>query len=158
MLNLITDRTAQDVARYDYFKGKKWADLTNDEKAEFLAGLKGCYNWTDFQRVESAITYLSDLLRQYGYANTVNVSDITTYSYAYIRKKGEIETYLNNVSELKRAFPVSQENVPNINEWLTYEGANAIEKILQDIETGISNMEQNWKYVGEVISGEGYFS
>lgn len=158
MLNLITDRTAQDVARYDYFKGKKWADLTNDEKAEFLAGLKGCYNWTDFDRVYTAMTTLSNLLNQYAYYNKITPISSSVNSYSYIRKKSEIQTYLNNVSELKRAFPVSQENVPNINEWLTYEGANAIEKILQDIDTGITNMEQNWKYVGEVISGEGYFA
>lgn len=158
MLNLITDRTATDVARYDYFKGKNWADLTEDEQTEFLNGLKGCYNYTDFERVETAVSTLSAILRQYGYANNVTLSEASTFTYSYIRKKGELQTYLNNISILKNAFPVSQEIVPNINEWLTYEGANAIEKILYDIDTGISNMEQNWKYVGEVISGEGYFA
>lgn len=158
MLNLITDRTAADVARYDYFQGKKWSDLTNDEQTEFLNGLKGCYNYTDFQRVENAVSVLSTTLNQYGYPNTVTLSSNNTFTYSYIRKKGELQTYLNNITNLKNAFPVTQESVPNINQWLTYEGANAIEKILQDIETGISNMEQNWKYVGEVISGEGYFA
>ena len=159
-LTLITDRTQQDVNRYYYFRNKKWADLTNSEKSEWLAGLKGCYNYTDFERVENAVQYLSNLLNAEGYTNTVVISDASTYTREYIRDKDEIIQYLDNVATLQEVYYNNVEigELPTIDSWLSYEGANIIERILLDIEQMITNMQAQWRYSAELYAGEGYFS
>lgn len=159
-LNLITDRTQADVDRYYYFRNKKWADLTTDEKSEWLAGLKGCYNYTDFQRVENAVKYLSDLLNAEGYTNRVVISDASTYTHEYIRDREEIIQYLDNIATLQEVYYNNVEigMLPTIDSWLSYEGANIIERILLDIEQMITNMQAQWRYSGELYAGEGYFS
>ena len=159
-LTLITDRTQADVNRYLYFRDKKWADLTSTEKSEWLAGLKGCYNYTDFERVENAVQYLSNLLNAEGYTNTVVISDASTYTREYIRDKNEIIQYLDNVATLQEVYYNNVEigTLPTISSWLSYEGANIIERILLDIEQMITNMQAQWRYSGELYAGEGYFS
>lgn len=159
-LNLITDRTQQDVNRYYYFRDKKWNDLTADEKSEWLAGLKGCYNYTDFQRVENAVKYLSDILNEEGYTNTVVISDVSTYTHEYIRDKEEIIQYLDNIATLQEVYYNNLEMgiLPTIDSWLSYEGANIIERILLDIEQMIADMQAQWRYSDELYAGEGYFS
>lgn len=159
-LNLITDRTQADVDRYYYFRNKKWADLTADEKSEWLAGLKGCYNYTDFQRVENAVKYLSDLLNAEGYTNRVVISDASTYTYEYIRDREEIIQYLDNIATLQEVYynNVEMGVLPTIDSWLSYEGANIIERILLDIEQMITNMQAQWRYSNNLYAGEAYFS
>lgn len=159
-LTLITDRTQQDVNRYYYFRNKKWADLTTDEKSEWLAGLKGCYNYTDFQRVENAVQYLSDILNAEGYTNHVVISKPNTYTHEYIRERKEIIQYLDNIATLQEVYYNNVEigTLPTIDSWLSYEGANIIERILLDIEQMITNMQMQWRYSNNLYAGEAYFS
>ena len=59
---LVYDRTQADVDRVYTLKNKiltgGLAALTAEEKAEYLTGMKGAYNYTDFNRLGEAITYL----------------------------------------------------------------------------------------------------
>ena len=154
-LNLITDRTQADVDRYYYFRDKRWSDLTDSEKAEFSAGLKGTYNYTDFKRVEDAVLYLSNLLNQYGYRNTVKLSSEETFNPGYIRTKEEIITYLDNIATLQKVYyNNNEEKLPTIEEWLDYNGANEIEKILMKIEELIEKMNAMFRYSNTFYSGE----
>ena len=57
-LYLITDRTAVDVERYLMLKSKKFEDMTESEQLEWLSDLRGAYNYTDMNRVESAIEHI----------------------------------------------------------------------------------------------------
>lgn len=159
-LTLITDRTQADVNRYYYFRNKKWSDLTSDEKSEWLAGLKGCYNYTDFQRVENAVQYLSNILNAEGYTNHVTISSSGTYTHKYIRGREEIIQYLDNIATLQEVYYNNLEigTLPTIDSWLSYEGANIIERILLDIEQMIENMQAQWRYSNNLYAGEGYFS
>ena len=57
---LIFDRTAADVAHAQALidklaSGVAYDDLTNAEKAEMQTGCRGCYNYTDLNRVQDAI-------------------------------------------------------------------------------------------------------
>lgn len=155
-LNLITDRTQADVDRYYYFRDKRWSDLTDAEKAEFSAGLKGTYNYTDFRRVEEAVSYLSNLLNQYGYRNTVKLSAEETFTPEYIRTKEEIITYLDNIATLQKVYYNSNwiGKLPTIEEWLDYNGANTIEEILINIEEIIERMKQVFVYSGVAVAGQ----
>ena len=67
-MNLITDRTAADVERYLTLRNKGFANLTQAERTEWLAPMKGAYNYTDLNRVEEAVIYVADKLRERGYA------------------------------------------------------------------------------------------
>lgn len=65
--NLITDRTSSDVSRWSELKSKGWSGMTEAEKAEWSAGMKGAYKYTDLNRVNEAMVYLQNRLRGYGY-------------------------------------------------------------------------------------------
>lgn len=80
-MNLIYDRTAEDVERALALAKKAEAGtLTDTEKTEWLAGMKGCYNASDMNRVEAAVQTLAAELRKYGYS--VWYTD-RTYPYIY---------------------------------------------------------------------------
>lgn len=70
MSALIFDRTQADTDRAAYLIGKiqRRETLTEAEQAEYFAGLKGCYNITDMNRVEAKVRELAETLRSYGYS------------------------------------------------------------------------------------------
>lgn len=61
--DLIYDRTQADVDRVYELKGKILAGglsaLTDAEKTEYMAGMKGAYNYTDLNRVGQAVSYIA---------------------------------------------------------------------------------------------------
>ena len=66
---LITDRTQQDVNRARELAGKLNAGTaTVEELAEWNSiALKGCYDYTDLNRVSAVVQYLDDMLKGHGY-------------------------------------------------------------------------------------------
>ena len=71
-MNLIYDRTAEDVERALALAKKAEAGtLTGTEKTEWLAGMKGCYNAADMNRVEAAVKQLAAELNATGYPAAV---------------------------------------------------------------------------------------
>lgn len=50
-MEIITDRTYEDVQRVIEFEKRGWANLSDEEKAEWLAGMKGALNHTDLNRM-----------------------------------------------------------------------------------------------------------
>ena len=71
-MNLIYDRTAEDVERALALAKKAEAGtLTGTEKTEWLAGMKGCYNAADMNRVEAAVKQLAAELNAAGYPAAV---------------------------------------------------------------------------------------
>lgn len=70
MSALIFDRTQADADRAAYLIGKiqRREMLTESEQAEYNAGLRGCYNITDLNRVEAKVRELAETLRSYGYS------------------------------------------------------------------------------------------
>lgn len=71
-MNLIYDRTAEDVERALALAKKAEAGtLTDAEKTEWLAGMKGCYNAADMNRVEAAVNQLAAELNAAGYPTAV---------------------------------------------------------------------------------------
>ena len=145
MLNLITHRANADVSYAKRMKGKKWADLTSEQKAEYLLGLKGAYSYMDFNRVENAVAYLSELLKTYGYPNTVNVK--TNWTSEDMQKVSEIQRYIDNIAELKNKYYTSVEGtMPTTATWLTVYGANYLEKLLVNIDELIGKMVYVFRY------------
>ena len=158
MDNLIYDRTQADVDRAIELNAKyNEGTITAEELTEWDNFLKGAIDYQTLNRVGEWVEYLSNKLNSYAYLNTT--SPKTDWAVTDFMTQQQAVTYLQNIRNLMNVIGVRiTAELPNSMNKLTFESANAIEKILYDLDTGISNMEQNWKYSGEVISGEGYFS
>lgn len=161
--NLITDRIASDVEMVDYLSSLWYYDYdvnalkfagTDDELGEWNSGLKGAYNAVDLNRVGAAVSYVANRINQCGYIVEVDVKqdwktgDIPTIS--------EMETYLDNVREIRAVFPVfsTTPTAPDSMGYLDYNEANNIEQILIDVNLLIDLMSAAWYYSGELYSGE----
>ena len=76
MLNLVYDRTADDVAEALRLTQKAFdGTLTDEEKTVWLAGMKGTYGAIDMNRVRAAVSTLSGLLNAAGYKNEVSAQN-----------------------------------------------------------------------------------
>lgn len=152
--NLITDRTQADVDRVRYLAQLGWAGMTEAEQAEWQTALKGAYNADDLNRVGAAMNYVADRLTEQGYAPSV--SPKTDWSESAWLTPDAALVYLADLAELRRQFAMMQTTpeVPDDMERLTYQEANNIEKILEDIDTLLTNAALAWRYSGDLFSGE----
>ena len=114
----------------------------------------GSYYYTDLNRVGDALLYLGELLRKYGYI--VNICPKRDWVMEDKPTPESMTNYLGCVSSIRAVMTVfpTTPHVPPDMEYLTYQEANDIEKILFDIEQLINNMQSAWFYSGEIYSGE----
>lgn len=130
---LITDRTQADV------------DARNG---------KGTYNASDLNRVAVAMIYVADRLRAAGY--DPHISPKTDWKDDDWVDPAAQAVYLGYLAELRSQFAMMQTTppVPNDMEKLTYQEANDIEKILEDIGRLLTNASQAWFYSGDIYASE----
>ena len=116
---------------------------------------KSFYNATDLNRVESQTHYVETLLQLYSYFHSQlnckqdwQMSDFPTES--------EMKRYLNNIKQLMAVYylKTTTPKLPTDMDDLTIDEANAIEKILYDMQILIENMVSQFNYCGELYSGE----
>jgi len=144
-LNLITDRTQDDVNRWRTLGRKGFKNMTAAEKAEWFSGMKGSYNATDLNRVGEALLYLAERFR--GYSYIVYVDPKTDWSVNDIPTPEQLQHYLDNVAVIRGVMDVYRSTplVPNDMDGLTYEDANDIEKILVDVEDIIKHVAASFR-------------
>lgn len=154
MLELITDRTQQDVARLQALAKKSFANMTDAERTEWLAPSKGAYNYTDLNRVEEAVAYLSNRLNEYGYS--VSIEPIRVWSQKDVPTLSDMTRYLANVRTIRSMFATlpTTPAVPDDMKRITYAEANAIEQILADVDRLLDNMIASFTMSGEIYGGE----
>lgn len=163
MLQLITNRTAQDVFRWQELKSKGWENMTAEERAEWTgdpvamstpAAPRGSYNHTDLNRVESAVEYLAERLRNLGYP----VERLYTRRWAStdVPTVADMTRYLNNVKVIRESFVIlrTTPGVPGTMKNLDLDDANAIERILADVDVLVDGMVSNFAYSGDIFGGE----
>lgn len=162
---LITDRTQADVdrARSLCLKG---ANMTPEELAEFLTALKGMYNYTDLNRVETAVDYVADELvqadtdiRQYAEDLDVAWDDVfavpydpadysltvkTDWAETDIPSATEMARYISNLKLIQAAIPnASTAWIPDSMNMINWENANDIERLLIDVDTAVALLVEN---------------
>ena len=154
VLNLITDRTERDVERWRLLHSKGYAALTEAEKAEWDAGMKGAYNYEDMNRVESAVIFIANRLSEAGYPIAPEVKP--SWSVRDHPTKADMDRYFGNISLLRSILPLypTTPKAPTTSKKMDYLVANDIEKILSDIDRQISAINQSWYYAGDVYTGE----
>ena len=164
-LNLITDRTPNDVQYIAYLRNKGWAAMTEDERNSFLAPLKGSYNASDFNRVEYAAQQLAGLLnslpaefRSYAAGKGVAWDDLFDVPYTPpsietkidwtaqdIPTTSDMERYLGNVTHLRGLLDYATAALPASMDKLTADGANAIETALGGLFEAILSLQEDRK-------------
>ena len=151
---LITDRAESDAAYAKVLSEKGLDGMSDEEKAEWMSGLKGSYTASDLNRVGLAVDYLTSRLRSYGIlAETAPKTDWATDDAPTI---SQMRKYLADVEALRSSIAVLPTTpvVPPDMDGLTYAEANDIEQILTDIDRLITNMTFAWMYSGDLYSGE----
>ena len=152
--NLITDRTRADVDRYAELQAKGWRGMTDEEKSEWGTSLKGAYNLSDMNRVESAVEYVSNRLTEAGYVvlpivkKDWNANDKPTLN--------DIKRYMKNIADIRAALTIfsTTPEAPTTEKRLTYQMANDMEQILIDIDDLVSRMASAYFYSNDLYSGE----
>lgn len=160
-INMVTNRSQADVNFVKTLIKKGFDGMTEYEKTDFLAGLPGAYNYTDFNRVESAIEYIAQEFaaspsRLKALADALGVDwqesafalsyDPNTFDGAVIKKNWTIgdvlsgsdrQRYIDNILKAVRSFDIDRRNVPTSLRGLDHIGANAIEKGLEDANNAL---------------------
>lgn len=153
-LHLITDRTQHDVDRVNVLAKKGWANMTPEERSEWEIGLKGAYNCTDLNRVQSAVRYLADRFAGVGYS--VTLSEAKTWTVQDVPTLTDMQNYLADVEAIRGVLTLLKTTplVPDTMVGLTYIKANNIEQILLDVDRLLSNMIAGFIYSGDIFGGE----
>jgi hypothetical protein len=151
---LITDRTLDDVLLWNQLRRKNFSDMTPDEQQQFLSNLKGAYNYTDLNRVATAVEELTTMLQSERYdINTIIKKD---WQIGNIPSFADLETLIDNVKLIKEKFdsfgatPIPPDNMYK----LTFSEANIIEQVLLLVYQMINQTLADVVYSNEVNSGE----
>ena len=153
-LNLVTDRTAQDVARWRTLRDKGLSAMTAAEKSQWLGGMKGCYGYKDMNRVEGAVALVAARLGALGYHFSPDVK--MNWTQEDVPSREDMERYLGNVAALRAVVPVypSTPMAADIYSALDYRKANELEQILLDLARIADSIPKTWHNAGEINSGE----
>ena len=149
MVELITDRTQYHVTLLNRLRKKPWSSMTASEQSAWNGeAAKGAYNYTDLNRVETAVAELATELG-------LNLITKTNWSLWDVPVAAEMERYLGNVVSIRDACPGDIEfpTLPDSMSGLTYEGANSIEEVLLLVYQNIAEGEHSC-VLGKFILGE----
>lgn len=150
--NLIYDRTEDNVTQLKELSKLRYQDMTDEEKQSWIDNLKGCYRYTDLNRVEEAVEYLKNKIIEYGWSINLQPTKIwTQYDYP---NSSDMTRYLNNIKAIRDLNWVLSDtpNAPS-NIKLGWSEANDIERILHDVELMLVNITETYLYCGEIFSG-----
>lgn len=146
----ITDRTQSDVDRVKEIAAKaRTGTWTEAEQAEWVAGMKGALSYTDFNRIESGVLELANIL-----GASVNVK--TDWSVSGYLTTSDASRWLANIEAIRSKNSGSSKigQTPTSMNKLTFDIMNQIESILEDIETLAKTYVT---FSGEYMTGEGQY-
>lgn len=145
---LVTDRTQADAERVKELAAKGFAAMTSDERAEWLAGMKGAYNASDMNRVGTALNYLAGRLGPIC-GKIITWTAKTDWAVTDIATASQAETYRQQIQDIRDAlaYPAGTPDAPQLAR-LTYTGANDIERILALCEDLIVNVAKTFRHTG----------
>ena len=146
----ITDRTQSDVNRVKEITAKaRTGTWTKVEQSEWLSGMKGALNYTDFNRIESGIQELGSIV---GASVSVR-TDWTVDGYMTVSDATPSPSNINSIPA-KCSLPSLIVDTPEIVNKLDFSTMNQIEQILFDIETLAKTYVT---FSGEYMTGDGQY-
>ena len=156
---LVYDRTQTDVDRVYTLKNKiltgGLAALSAEEKAEYLAGMKGAYNYTDFNRLGEAIAYLVERMKELDIHDSSIIPKVD-WVMGDTPTQSQVSNFLGCLTKLraKLSLPDDAPSVPNSLDKLTYQTANDMELLLWMIDQRITQTTAAFRYSGTMYCGQ----
>lgn len=184
---LIFNRTQDDVQRVrkitEIALTKGWNALSENQKAEWLAGMKGAYNHTDLNRVGKAVRYLyqrfydlPDELAAYRKKLQVGASNLFSVPYERERisvtgkadwtvrnipTQAQMDTCLRDIRTLRSVIALPESaDLPSELMSMDVETANMLERCLFVVNTALLALEKelhqniDHAFTGYFYSGE----
>ena len=154
MLNFITDRAAADVSRWKELHDKGWEAMSAEEQSEWVGGMKGSYNYTDMNRVESAVKELEARFLEKG--TKLSLITKTNWTRTGWPTKADMSRYFRNVAAIRAAVMVDLNTpaAPTTATLFDYKKANDIEKILAAVDNWLDRVDSCQMYSGDLYLGE----
>ena len=154
--NLITDRSPADVdAVKALAEAIKYGTATDAQVQEYLnVHQKGAYTYEDMNRVESAVVYVANRLKEFGYGT--DIRPVKNWTVEDKPNKDDFDRYLWNIAQIRTAItvwastPVTPDNVAGFD----VNQANALEQILVDVDQILNNIQAAWFFLGDLYIGE----
>lgn len=150
MLELITDRTQAHVDLLKRLRKKPEYSMDSSEKTQWLnVAAKGAYNYSDLNRVETAVGVLSEMMG-------LNLVTKTNWTLLDRPTRSDMSRYLGNVAKIREACATAPDmpQLPDSMDNLTYKDANNIEKVLLVAYETYETIASTWIRSGEIYSGE----
>lgn len=151
----VTDRSAADLARFRELDAKRFSDMTEAERAEWLQGSKAAYNAADLNRVGGFVLDLKEQLHEY-VGTTVSVDPKTNWEITDIPTIARLNQYIQDIHTLRDALVFDTPEIPDTVYNLTLNGANAIEQLCVNLNAAIARLRQSGFFCDELYSGEEY--
>lgn len=152
MATWITDRTQADVDRVNELHDKaNVGTWTEEERIEWAAGMKGALSYMDYNRIESGIQEIADILN-------ASVSAKTDWDVNGYLTVSDASRWLSNIKAIRSLCSGKNDTpeTPASFNYLHYTIINQVEEILLDIETIANN---HLIYCSEpVCGGEPYYA
>lgn len=120
--------------------------ITDRTQADVGVTAKGFYNTSDITRVNSYISYLSDVLELGLTVNNVTLGQKLT--------RAQMDSIINNINTIRQAWYVSRETpqTPLAMNW-DYNKANDVEKILKALDEFYQSVQIDKLYSGTFRAG-----
>jgi hypothetical protein len=184
---LVIDRTQKDVDDLAAILALSYDQMTAEQRKFVKNPQKGAYNVEDLNRVEGAVEYLKGIAQSlpvelnqhseekgvafdvfFNVPYTAEEVDLTTKTdwkpTDYITES-QMTRYLGNVRRLANTIDIATDPLPEKMSQLNWQGANAIEKALDALESGYADFKEksldridraaeSWYYSDEKIAGE----
>lgn len=115
-----------------------------------------CYGYRDMNRVGEAMEYVAERLRACGFS--ISGTARTDFTRTDFPSVAEFERYIGVLRQLKSAtaLPLTSPPVPVVGaakDYMTYDEANDIERILLDINQSIDYMASAYRHCGAPVCG-----
>lgn len=146
----VYDRTQADVERVKALNDKYAAGtISEEEKREWAAGMKGALNAADLNRIESNIREIAETL-------AVSVT-VKMWGADQIPRASDFKRIRDNVQRIREAWSALKDTPATPDQPLTtYQKWNAIERILHDVKYVYDRVMDSYYYCGdEIYAGEG---
>ena len=154
--NLITDRSLADIeAVKKLAEAIKSGVATEEQVQEYLTvHQKGAYTYEDLNRVESAVAYVANRLKEFGYGT--DIRPVETWSMENKPNKEDFDRYLWNIAQIRSAITVFKSTpvTPDSMVGFDVNKANALEQILVDVDQILNNIQAAWFFLGDLYTGE----
>ena len=155
-LHLVTDRTLADVESVKKLaEAIKSGVATEEQVQEYLnVHQKGAYTFEDLNRVEAAVVYVAERLKEFGYGTSISPTE--TWTMEHKPNKADFDRYLWNIAQIRSAITVfrTTPTAPDSMVGFDVNKANALEQILVDVDQILNKIQAAWFFLGDLYAEE----